>query len=108
MSARTTQAETEHRAVLEARTRILGADHPHTLASQDNHAYVLAALGQSVDAEAEQRAVLEARTRILGPDHFRTLISRDNLATVRDYLTRQPGSRKPASADGPTLDKHHW
>ena len=101
------EAEAGHRAVLEARTRILGPDHPHTLISRDNLAVVLRERGQLEEAEAGHRAVLEARTRILGPDHFRTRISRDNLAIVRDYLTQQPGSRKPTSADGPTLDKHH-
>jgi hypothetical protein len=41
------EAEAEHRAVLEARVRLLGAEHPHTLTSRNNLAVVLRALGKS-------------------------------------------------------------
>ena len=35
------EAEAEHRAVLEIRTRVLGPDHPDTLNSRSNLAHVL-------------------------------------------------------------------
>ncbi|WP_281361694.1 tetratricopeptide repeat protein [Acrocarpospora pleiomorpha] len=39
------EAETEHRAVLELRRRVLGEEHPDTLASRNNLAIVLSNLG---------------------------------------------------------------
>jgi hypothetical protein len=42
------KTEAEHRAVLEAYTRLLGAQHPHTLTSRNNLAAVLRAAGKSL------------------------------------------------------------
>ena len=82
------EAEAEHRAVLQARTRILGAEHPDTLTSRSNLALVLWDLGRHEEAEAEHRAVLQARTRILGAEHPDTLTSRSNLAAILRHLGR--------------------
>jgi tetratricopeptide (TPR) repeat protein len=79
---RLAEAETEHRAVLDARARVLGPDHPDTLASRGNLTLVLRDLGRLAEAETEHRAVLDARARVLGPDHPDTLNSRNSLANV--------------------------
>jgi len=63
------EAEAELRAVLEARCRVLGEEHPSTLTSRNNLALVLGDLGRLEEAEAEHRAVLEARCRLLGEEH---------------------------------------
>ncbi|NUR62955.1 MAG: tetratricopeptide repeat protein [Catenulispora sp.] len=81
-------AEAEHRAVLEARLRTLGADHPGTLASRNNLALVLHDLGRFDEAEAEHRAVHNARARKLGSDSPATLTNRNNLAMVLHDLGR--------------------
>jgi Flp pilus assembly protein TadD len=47
------EAEAENRAVLEIRTRVLGAEHPATLTVRNNLALVLRGLGQLEEAEAE-------------------------------------------------------
>jgi hypothetical protein len=76
------QAEQLHRQTLEDCTRVLGPDHPHTLASRGNLAVTLRAQGEHWQAEQPQRQTLEDRTRILGPDHPHTLTSRDSLEEV--------------------------
>ncbi|WP_185845457.1 tetratricopeptide repeat protein [Kibdelosporangium aridum] len=75
-------AETEHRAVLQIRTRTLGTEHPNALTSRNNLALVLHDQGDLAGAETEHRAVLQIRTRTLGTEHPDTLTSRNNLATV--------------------------
>ena len=70
--------------MLDARTRILGADHPVTLTARYNLAGVLAERGSLEQAEAEYRAVLDARTRALGADHPVTLAARHNLAVLAE------------------------
>jgi tetratricopeptide (TPR) repeat protein len=75
-----TQAETLFRVVLEAQTRILGADNPSTLNTRFHLAREVAARGDHAAAEAEHRAVLEALTRILGADNPSTLRTRHELA----------------------------
>jgi hypothetical protein len=55
--------------------RILGADHPYTLASRNNRAIALHDLGRTPEAVREHQEVFEARSRILGADHPHTLAS---------------------------------
>jgi hypothetical protein len=55
-------------AVVEAGSRILGPDHPHTLGARDCLGNILTDRGQYSAAEPELRAVVEARTQALGPE----------------------------------------
>ena len=66
--------------VLEASERSLGAEHPNTLASVNNLAGCLRAMGLREDAEPLYRRALEARERTLGAEHPNTLLSVNNLA----------------------------
>jgi len=73
-----------------AQTPDLGAEHADTLASRNNLALVLKALGQLKEAEAEHRAVREALQRVQGPEHPHTLTNRNDLARVLRTLGRLP------------------
>ena len=89
-----------HRAVLETRLRVLGAEHPETLGSRDGLAADLRDLGRLEEAAAEYRSVWEARVRVLGPDHPDTLKSRDGLHTVlRDLRRLTEAESNPVWAD---------
>ena len=75
-------AEAEDRAVMTARLRILGEDHPRTLRSRHDLASVLSQQGRREQAEAEYRAVLHAQCRVLGEDHPDTLATITAVATI--------------------------
>ena len=60
--------------------RILGAEHPSTLASVYTLAICLQTRGQLKDAEALYRRALEAQERTLGAEHPSTLTLANNLA----------------------------
>ena len=87
----------EFQAVLEAETRILGADNPSTLSTRHQLAHAIAERGDYAAAEAEHRAVLEAETRILGADNLSTLSTRHCLA--HDIAAR--GDHAAAEAEAP-------
>ena len=58
---------------LAAAQRVLGADHPDTLAAMNNLAATLSDQGELDRAQELQEQVLAARRRLLGPDHPTTL-----------------------------------
>ena len=60
-------AEAEYRDVLAAKLRVLGPDHPATLATRHSIADEMAAQGDHAEAEAEYREVLAAQQRVLAP-----------------------------------------
>jgi tetratricopeptide (TPR) repeat protein len=66
--------------LLRDRERLLGPDHPDTLASRNNLASGYRAAGRVAEAVALHEGTLAARERVLGPDHPSTLTSRSNLA----------------------------
>ncbi|MFE0695061.1 tetratricopeptide repeat protein [Streptomyces sp. NPDC058869] len=74
------------RHVLDAETRILGPDHPNTLASRNNLAATLSELGEHQQAAGLHRQNLTDYERVLGPDHSDTLVSRSNLANALNGL----------------------
>lgn len=76
------EAEAEHRAVVEAMTRVLGPDYPDTLLGRGSLASLLADSGKLEEAEAEHRAMLEVMTWVLGPDHLDALTTRGNIASL--------------------------
>ena len=79
-------AEAEFRKVLAARLRVLGPDHPDTLAIRHCIARQMAERGDHAAAEAEYRDVLTAELRVLGPDHPDTL-------AIRHCIARQMAER---------------
>ncbi|RNE92348.1 tetratricopeptide repeat protein, partial [Marichromatium sp. AB32] len=77
-------------ALLADQTRILGPDHPHTLATRNNITYWQAESGAIADALAAFEALVADHTRILGPDHPHTLATRKNIA----YLQKKVSSAR--------------
>jgi hypothetical protein len=72
--------------VLEARQRILGDDHPHTLGTMNNLALSYQSLGRTKEAAEMQEKSLETRQRILGDEHPHTLGTMDGLASSYHLL----------------------
>jgi len=105
------QPEALTRAAFEAQTRILGADHPTTLATRHQLAHMIADRGNHATAEAEHRAVLEAETRILGPDHPSTLMTRHclahEIAERGDHVTAEAEHRAVIEAETRILGPDH-
>jgi tetratricopeptide (TPR) repeat protein len=66
--------------VLEARRRLLGADHPYTLGAMNNLAETVRAQGDLARARELQEQVLEDHRRLLGDEHPDTLTATNNLA----------------------------
>jgi tetratricopeptide (TPR) repeat protein len=60
--------------------RILGPDHPDTLAARNNLANAYWAAGRTAEALTLDEQTLADRERVLGADHPGTLTSRNNLA----------------------------
>jgi tetratricopeptide (TPR) repeat protein len=73
-------AEKLFRSVIEARTRVLGPEHPNTLDSRHRLIYALSRQSKYAEAEAEAREVLKLREKVLGLDNPDTVVSRYNLA----------------------------
>jgi tetratricopeptide (TPR) repeat protein len=96
------EARSEFAAALASRERMLGLDHPDTLASRNNLASVLAQTGKLAEAESEFRALAEHQSRVLGPDHPDALASRNNLASV----LAQTGKLAEAESEFRALAEH--
>jgi tetratricopeptide (TPR) repeat protein len=65
---------------LARRRRVLGEDHPDTLASANNLANAYQDAGRAAEAILLHQQTLAAFERVLGPDHPDTVASRNNLA----------------------------
>ncbi|KIX10312.1 uncharacterized protein Z518_01394 [Rhinocladiella mackenziei CBS 650.93] len=76
------EAEQMHRDVLGITQKVLGMEHPDTLASMNNLAAVLSHQGKYDEAERILRDVLEITQKVLGMEHPSTLTNMNNLAAV--------------------------
>jgi tetratricopeptide (TPR) repeat protein len=74
--------------LLEDAERVLGPDHPDTLASRNNLANAHQAAGRAAEAIPLLEQTVADRERVLGPDHPDTLKSRDNLAIAYQMTGR--------------------
>jgi serine/threonine protein kinase len=78
---------------LEARRRILGEEHPDTLASLSGMGLLLTAMGEFDEAAPIHERVFESRRRVLGEDHRDTLSAGHNVAALHfergDYSTAE-------------------
>ncbi|MDX3228124.1 serine/threonine-protein kinase [Streptomyces sp. ME19-01-6] len=77
-----------HREVAAERERILGSDHPDTLASRYEAAFALGRLGRHGDALGEYGRVAAGRERAFGPEHPDTLAARQETAFALSRLGR--------------------
>jgi tetratricopeptide (TPR) repeat protein len=73
---------------MERHRRVLGIDHADTIATVNNYAQVLRALGRVADAEPYAHQALLAYRRVLGEDHPTTLIALGNYAALLRSLGR--------------------
>jgi hypothetical protein len=69
------------------RERVLGPEHPDTLAARANLAYWTGQAGDTAGARDQYAALMPVDERVLGPEHPDTLTARANLA----YWTGQAG-----------------
>jgi tetratricopeptide (TPR) repeat protein len=77
-------AEEMHRRALEGKEKVLGKEHPDTLASMNNLAEVLRDQGKYEQAEKMHQLTLKRKEKVLGKEHPDTLMSMNNLALVLD------------------------
>jgi hypothetical protein len=87
-----TAARVLHQQIVDARERVLGAEHPNTLTARADLGYWTGLAGDPASARDQYAALLPVRERISGADHPDTLIARADLA----YWTGEAGD--PASA----------
>jgi tetratricopeptide (TPR) repeat protein len=79
------EAEELQVKVMEARSRVVGEEHPDTLSAMANLAATYRDQGRWKEAEELQVKVVEARRRVLGEEHPDTISAMANLAyTKRD------------------------
>jgi hypothetical protein len=78
-----TQAVDYFADLTECTTRLLGPDHPTTLATRHNLACWRGEAGDPAAAATALTQLLDDRLRVLGPDHPGTLVTRHNLAAFR-------------------------
>ncbi|MFE1288402.1 tetratricopeptide repeat protein [Streptomyces sp. NPDC058751] len=77
-----------HRSVAAERERLLGPDHPDTLASRYEIGFTLSRTGHPGEALGEYARVAQTRERVLGVDHPDTLAARQEMAYVLGQLGR--------------------
>ncbi|RYP79040.1 hypothetical protein DL771_000018 [Monosporascus sp. 5C6A] len=78
------EAEVIYRQTIELEEKLLGKEHPSTLASMNNLAEVLKCQGKYKEAEVMHRQTLELE-KVLSEEHPSTLGSMNNLAEVLRY-----------------------
>ena len=104
-------AEELEAQVMETRTRVLGQEHPDTLASMDNLASTYRDQGRWKEAEELEVQVMETRKRVLGQEHPDTLASMNNLAGVLEsqgkYDAAEPLYRETLQLTEKVLGKEH-
>jgi tetratricopeptide (TPR) repeat protein len=87
-------AETLLRLMWDIRTRILGDEHPDTLASINNLAITLKDQGDYAGARKLEEQVLELQRKTLGDKHPSTLNTMNNLANTLSDQGDYAGARK--------------
>jgi hypothetical protein len=66
--------------VVEARTGVLGEEHPDTLRAKANLASALGGMGELKQARVMEEQVLEGRVRALGEEHPDTLFAKSQIS----------------------------
>jgi tetratricopeptide (TPR) repeat protein len=88
------EARRLYERALEAKTRLLGEEHPDTLSTLQNLAVTLQAQGDLPGARRLYERALEAMTRLLGEEHPDTLNTLQNLAGTLYAQGDLPGARR--------------
>ena len=105
------EAENFLKDVTEWRVKALGQEHPATLTSMNNLAWVLDSQGEYEKAEAMNRQTLEFRKQALGQEHPDTLTSMSNLALVLNsqgkYKEAEAMNRQALNVSEKALGQEH-
>jgi tetratricopeptide repeat protein/NB-ARC domain-containing protein len=88
-------AETQLRVVLDVHRRVLGDEHPNTLATRHSIAWTMSQRGNHAAAEAEFISVLDAQSRVIGAEAPLTLVARYEVA----YEMAERGDHAGAEAE---------
>lgn len=88
------EAEKLERETVDSYLRVLGPQHPDTLASMTNLASTLDSEGRYQEAEQLQREIFEVQRRIIGAENLETLGSMNNLAYSLERQRRYPEAEK--------------
>ncbi|KAH8654542.1 hypothetical protein BGZ60DRAFT_568352 [Tricladium varicosporioides] len=88
------EAETMYRQTLQLKEKVLGTEHPDTLASMMGLANSLGQQGKYTEADTIFRQTLQLQEKVLGTEHPDTLMSMNNHAN----LLRQQGKFADAEA----------
>ncbi|WP_420063573.1 tetratricopeptide repeat protein [Micromonospora chokoriensis] len=78
--------------------RVLGPDHPHTLATRGNLARWRGEAGDPASAATACADLLTDQVRVLGPDHPHTLTTRNRLIFWRGKAGEATRVEHPAAA----------
>ncbi|KAK0741212.1 P-loop containing nucleoside triphosphate hydrolase protein [Schizothecium vesticola] len=76
------EAEQMHRQALQLKEKVLGKEHPSTLASMNNLALAFDSQGRYEEAEQMHRQALQLKEKVLGKENPETLSSITNLANA--------------------------
>jgi Tetratricopeptide repeat len=93
------------RRVLNARERVLGPKHPHTLADRGHLAHWTGQAGDPAAARDLLAQLLPVRERVLGPEHPDTLAARANLARWTGEAGDAAGARDQFAALLPVAER---
>jgi hypothetical protein len=91
--------------VLDARERVLGAEHPSTLIARGGLAYWTGLAGDPAAARDQYAALLPVRERVLGAEHPSTLTTRGNLARWTGQVGDPAGGRDQLTALLPVIER---
>ena len=81
-----------YQRLLEDQVRVLGADHPDSLRTRNNLAYLLGRAGEVQEAVGQFGRLLQDQVRVLGPDHPDSRTARNNLAHWREMVNHPRGN----------------
>jgi len=81
-------------SVMENRRRLLGPNHPKTLESENQLAWILDREGRDAEAEKLAQQTLETERRVLGPEDAVTLDAMDHLAIIFEKLGKYQEEEK--------------
>ncbi|KAJ5630438.1 uncharacterized protein N7484_010538 [Penicillium longicatenatum] len=99
------EAESMHQWALEVRDKVLGCEHPDTLASVSNLGLVLNRQGRYEEAERVHRRALEGYEKVLRRDHPDTLTSVSNLGYEKVLRRDHPDTLTSVGNLGLVLDR---
>ncbi|KAL4860277.1 hypothetical protein BDV12DRAFT_181828 [Aspergillus spectabilis] len=93
-----------HRRDLIGSEKVLGPEHPHTLASMHNLAFAVKGLGNMLDALSLIKNCIDLRNKVLGSDHPHAIASSNTLVAWETAVNQPPECQaQQPSSDPPIL-----